>query len=1271
MSDFKLINDESDKSSSEQMTPISRKNSTSSSISLTSASSIMSGDLASNNSESNEELYLEMDINQRRKIVVELLKENEELAKEGDKIYVIPKFWYDNFFNEDIDSNDMLRPIDISLICQDYDNFLLKDYDQCPYVPIAEKIFNKFVDWYGLAKGSKPTFTYLIKDEKTNNLVTEFNKCFFRVQYLIAPDNTSMSISNRHVDNINYFSVSTLSVMSEVLQKVLDFFFKIESDLDIESTDFKIWLTPFSANGSTNIRSKYLLTPLEFLSLDPIQRLKSDTFSESLRALNISNGSFIIEIEQSNKNYHWVSNYFKYNQLISSNGQIGLRNLGNTCYMNSALQCLVHIPQLRDYFFYNIYELEVNRDNPLGYQGNVAKEFHDLIQNLFSDSLQQRYSFAPNHFKTVIGHCNAMFSSYSQQDSQEFLAFLLDGLHEDLNRIKQKPYVEKPSLSKDDNINDFSVIESLAKKTWDAHLLRNDSIITDLFVGMYKSTLQCLECNTTSITFDPYNDITLPLPVNQMWSSKVRIFPQNLPPCIVEVELPKSSSYEDLKAYVANCVDMKVEDLHGCEIFNHQIYNNFESNDSNSRCLPLPELISDTDVIIFYELPTERDDIIIPVYNTCISNGYKSPSLFGIPFFLILNQGEINNITLIRRKLERCYTNLSGGFIPFESSNFTGELTASDFPLLKELHPKTDFSQYEELIKYAIPTSEPSKIFFDIKLFKDHPVDSDSKEDSPEFWSPRPHMNFNNAVNISENRNPIIKDIYNYQNLVNNNIQIKENTQQNQSMSVDVMNPELGTSLFKSVEEGSNSKETTSEKNLAITTESDANNDSADESVTTGESLNIDLLDQISENGDETIYNYLDRGTFLVCEWSESGITTAFSKDKVINWEHPGEIPNEELLSKQSTNVNKSITLNDCLNLFSKKEVLSPNDPWYCPNCKEHRQASKTIQLWNTPDIMLVHLKRFESTRSFSDKIDVTVEFPINELNIEEHVVCKTDPRGYIYDLIAVDNHYGGLGGGHYTAYVKNFVDNNWYYFDDSRVTVTSPEQSIAGSAYLLFYLRRGSIDNNTNDTISSALNNARLEYKAKNEKLLAHQEELYEINKTEVESGMESESMSISSEREETAAVLAEEDNQSIELHDAENKTDNITEDPVTENVAPTSMDSEDFQLVANSCQKIPSTTSADSSSRELSSTYSIEVGHLDINDVIEDNSENISRRKMRLVKKVYSNELEDGLQYQNEIAVSNPASNTSGSRDTKIVETSMEVDDSKEREDTLEKQL
>merc|ERR1712029_1097152 len=89
------------------------------------------------------------------------------------------------------------------------------------------------------------------------------------------------------------------------------------------------------------------------------------------------------------------------------------------------------------------------------------------------------------------------------------------------------------------------------------------------------------------------------------------------------------------------------------------------------------------------------------------------------------------------------------------------------------------------------------------------------------------------------------------------------------------------------------------------------------------------------------------------------------------------------------------------------------------------------------PSILVISLKRFSYNRYWRDKLDTHVESPVTGLDMGPYISNKNHAKA-VYDLMAVSNHYGGMGGGHYTAYAKNKDDGRW---DQSR--------------YVLFYQRR------------------------------------------------------------------------------------------------------------------------------------------------------------------------------------------------------------------------
>lgn len=182
-------------------------------------------------------------------------------------------------------------------------------------------------------------------------------------------------------------------------------------------------------------------------------------------------------------------------------GAVGMHNLGNSCYMNSIIQCLNHIEPITQYFLKGDYFNELNRENPLGSGGRVATAYAALLKEIWSG----RYSaLAPRLLKQTVASFAPQFNNSYQHDSQEFCQFLMDGLHEDCNRVIKKPYVEE--------LEGFGMEDAKAAiETWRKHLLRHDSVIVDRCQGMHRSHLTCPKCGHESIKFDVFSTLSVPL----------------------------------------------------------------------------------------------------------------------------------------------------------------------------------------------------------------------------------------------------------------------------------------------------------------------------------------------------------------------------------------------------------------------------------------------------------------------------------------------------------------------------------------------------------------------------------------------------------------------------------------------------------------------------------------------------------------------------------------------------------------------------------------
>lgn len=191
-----------------------------------------------------------------------------------------------------------------------------------------------------------------------------------------------------------------------------------------------------------------------------------------------------------------------------------------------------------------MFQKELNTNNALGLNGKMAVTFAVLLRQLWTSNMS---SVAPSKLRDLVAQKYAHFRGYEQQDTQEFLCSLLSILHEDLNRVLKKPFYE--SSLECENDSDATTFQ-VAEESWKRFLSRDDSVVVDNFYGQFKSKLTCPECNRVSITFEPFNNLLIPIAKPKKLINFVLIFShfRNKPSAIVIIlsliNIPPTSTNE-------------------------------------------------------------------------------------------------------------------------------------------------------------------------------------------------------------------------------------------------------------------------------------------------------------------------------------------------------------------------------------------------------------------------------------------------------------------------------------------------------------------------------------------------------------------------------------------------------------------------------------------------------------------------------------------------------------------------------------------------------
>jgi ubiquitin carboxyl-terminal hydrolase 4/11 len=634
--------------------------------------------------------------------------------------------------------------------------------------------------------------------------------------------------------------------------------------------------------------------------------------------------------------------------------RVGLNNLGNTCFMNSALQCLSHAAPLTRLFLSGLFRADLNQANPLGTGGKLANAYDVVMKDLWLR--RGCTSTSPTALKRAIALFAPRFAGCLQHDAQEFLAYLLDGLHEDLNRVRDAPYVEMPEMQPGQNM------AVAGARAWDAHRRRNDSLVLDTFYGQFKSTCVCPKCSRVSESFDVFNHISLEIPQakNAIVPISVLVFPSPTVdgaarvPVRYGVEMRRSFPISAVRENLANLCGIAPERLNLCEVFEHNIHDTLKLH------RPVSDIRPD-DFIVAYEVDPYSNTTMhalvshnLVVQDDTIEIGQSRFETFGFPFM----------------------------------TSFPAEWTCRQV-----------WDSIWKLVERMVTVLQPggvAKADTDRKLLK---------------------IRLHNGHGKTLAAFPL----------------------------------EAVAAGFKS------SEDEEEEEDAAIVAKTAFLPPDLDEKLT-------DFLGP----------NATDRFVFLSLDWSDERPVDEPEQQESRIDEHRFEAyeNHESWIDvaqrfKASTGTKSSVSLGQCLDAFTKPERLDEHNMWYCSNCKEHVQAMKTMELWRLPNVLIVHLKRFEFKNALRrDKLDTLVDFPVDGMDMSRH--CASWNRGdfiddgipAVYDLFAVTNHYGRMGFGHYTAFARPWdeatLSEDWSLFDDSSVSSVGDKESVVSSAaYVLFYRRR------------------------------------------------------------------------------------------------------------------------------------------------------------------------------------------------------------------------